>query len=234
MIVVSEAEMGNYSHQLSHYVLRSAMRRHIGDLSISHRWLNEFDRWKELVFSIFARISQVNELRLRDIVDDLASTGLLDIENLANADDNSELLRNIGSILMLSGFSKDETVSGVNTVRQVATGLNKHFAGKIQVYLRRYGNQIIDEAHEFFEFRDLDESQYRYILTYWLQNVLDMPLSLEDEFVGLLCDKYHIDPADIFKAADDLDINMAFVDDIALREVSVLGMDITKKLDDEE
>jgi hypothetical protein len=73
---------------------------------------------------------------------------------------------------------------------------------------------MLRDLDRIFEFSALTEAEVRYAFTYWLQNVLNMPLSLIDENVRMFCAQHDLEPEQLFAAADELDVNLALVDDV--------------------
>ena len=67
---------------------------------------------------------------------------------------------------------------------------------------------------EVFNFSGLNKKQANYAFTYWMQNVLNMPVSLSDEAVQNFSKTTGIEPAQLFAAADALDVNVAVIDDL--------------------
>ena len=72
-----------------------------------------------------------------------------------------------------------------------------------------------------FRFSTLGESEVKRAFTYWLQNVMNMPLSLMDEYVEVFSKDNHLKPEALFAAADELNINFALVDDLIQRHVEI-------------
>ena len=92
--------------------------------------------------------------------------------------------------------------------------MSAHYQGKIQLYLRWYAELILNDLKRVFEFTALSETEARYALTLFLQNTTAMPISLRDRSIDAFCGKYKLTPEQLFSAADDLDINLALVDDV--------------------
>ena len=54
----------------------------------------------------------------------------------------------------------------------------------------------------------------RFALTHWLQNATNAPLSLGHESVEAFCRKHELSAEQVRAAADDLDLNLALLDDL--------------------
>jgi hypothetical protein len=68
---------------------------------------------------------------------------------------------------------------------------------------------MIDELSQNFSFSKMNEEDEKYAFTYWLQNILNMPINLKTESVEKFCKKLQITYKELLKAADNLNINLA-------------------------
>ncbi len=202
------------------YLLRKLLALETADLASGNHWLWEGDRWKELVFALLAHITGLAEDQVRELTDHMENLGLLDVGTLASIgkgsspDLNSPNARHILELLQENGFSPEESQSGLTTICEAAVGLQKHFGGKVQRYLRSYGESMLREINQFFRFSKMEDPEVKLAFTYWLQNVLTMPLSLFDSNVVMFCERHHLTPEELIAAADDLDLNVALLDDL--------------------
>lgn len=191
------------------------------DFLSGNLWFWEVDRWKELVFALLTQIVSLPEDKIRELVDSLLRLDLLDIHYLAKIDLESNYLQanstyasHILEFLEENGISQSEAEESLTTVCEAAIGLQEHYDGKVQRYLRQYGEMILQEVETIFKFSHLNKAAIRQAFTYWLQNVLNMPLSLFDENIQQFCEKNQLKPHQLFEAADELNINFALVDDL--------------------
>lgn len=201
------------------------------DLFAYHQWPSEHDRWIELVFALVTRISDKPEHDVRNAIEQLDDIGLLEIEVL------SEIPQSGGSIdyksqaakrvieslsepqfteegLEKPGFTQEESKKILLIIYEAGKSLMKHHDGKIQKYLRKYGLQMIDEFSENFSFSGINNKDLKNAATYWLQNVLNMPVSLNIESIDKFCSKVGISEQELLNQADNLNINVALLDDI--------------------
>ncbi len=203
------------------YLLRKLVAGGEEIVSRHHPWLWEHNRWKELVFCILSQTVDGDQERLRGLTDHLDILGLIQIESLAtlvekgqlNFDDNpqaDELL----DFLMENGFEKTAAEKSVVSLAEVAYGIHKNFDGKVQHYLRRYGELLLKDLPNQFNFSQLDSSQVRQVFIFWMQNVLTLPLSLEDETMKIFAARYCVEPADLIKEADEMGLNLSLLDDL--------------------
>lgn len=209
------------------YLLRKMLLQEAKGLALEYPWLSENDRWAELVFAILSSIVSLQEDEVREIVEQMADLDLLDISVLAAIRRggvpikiDQEPAGRIVSFMQEHGFSPDEAQRGLTAVCEAALGLHEHHGGKVQCYLRSYGELILREVENNFNFTTLDSVEVERAFTYWLQNALDMPLSLKDKTVNDFCRQHNLDISQLIEAADSLDINLGLVDDIILLHLS--------------
>lgn len=194
------------------YLLRKLLNEYGPALSATHVWVWESDRWRELVFALLTQTSRLEETRVREIAEELDALELLEISALA--DDGQAQRRRITAVLTDHGFTPEESRRAVSAIAEAALAFHQRFNGKVQHYLRRYGEQMLSDAAQLFRSSGLDEGRLKLALTYWLQNVLNMPLSLLDEPVRRFCAQNGLTPEALIAAADELDLNLALVDDL--------------------
>lgn len=203
------------------YLLHKLLAEDGSDLVHNHPWIWEVDRWKELVFSLLTRTADVPEHGLRVLVDDLERLGLLDVAllaRMAGASDPSVRGRFV-KLLQERGLSEEDARRAMTTLCEAAVGLQNHHQGKIQHYLRHYGEMMLRDLPTTFRFTALSEQAAREAITYWLQNVANVPLSLADTSLDQFCRENQLSIDDIFAAADAINLNVALVDDLAQRYV---------------
>jgi len=208
----------------------------------SHLWLSEHDRWVELIFCLVSTISNQSDPDVRDVIEVLDDLGLLEIEELAQIpatkggiDLNSAHAKRVIEILNESGFTKAESHKSVLAVYEAAKSLKKNHDGKIQKYLRKYGQKMLDEVTQEFSFSGINADDVRYAFTYWLQNVLNMPISLTDSNINNFCKDKKTNMRDLLDMADQMDINLALLDDLIQleRQESKIKPDDQKVKDDQ-
>jgi hypothetical protein len=112
------------------------------------------------------------------------------------------------------GLTEEESKSSLLVMHEAAKRLMEHHDGKIQKYLRKYGQQMLDEFVETFSISGMDEKDLRDAATYWLQNVLNMPVNLKIESIDTFCNTLGISEGELVEEADNLNINVALLDDM--------------------
>lgn len=190
-----------------------------GALIRTQPWASEADRWGELVFAVLCEVSDRPQTALRGLTADLVALGLVGADALAADRQGAEGRLNRQHLLAeLTRAGLDEAAANqaAGGLHELAQGLTRHFDGRLQRYLRHYGELMLAELGQWFAFRNLTEAQAANAITYWLQNAVLMPLSNIDAPVRSLCEEIGASPADLVAAADELDINLSLLDDLAL------------------
>lgn len=206
------------------YLLRKLKTQEAADVVLSHPWVRESDRWRELAFALLTSIGRGSEPEIRALTERLSVRQLLEIPELAalrqgraTVDLNAPAARGILEVLQEGGFSQHAARQALTTLCEAAAGLAEHHDGKIQRYLRGWGERMLQERDRTFKFSALSDSDAADAFTYWLQNVLAMPLSLIDDNVKSVCQQHGVEPNDLIAAADADDLNLGVVDDLAQR-----------------
>jgi hypothetical protein len=189
-----------------------------------HKWPWEQERWHELVFCLLARVAHSPEVvpAARETAEIFASLNLLEIESLARVmGSNGEVdFSKRETVLMLEilkrqGFNDEQARAAVTTICEAALAAHRRFGGKIQRYLRKYGELMLDELSQNFAFSRMSKEDMRLAFTHWLQNVLNMPVPVSHPAVKTLCDEYGITIGQLTELADREDLNVALMDELA-------------------
>jgi len=187
-------------------------------------WPWEIARWHELVFCLMATVgdSATAEAVARETMEIFAALGLLEVYDLADSvrgegelDYRAPQLTLMLDILGRQGYGDEEAKTVVATICQAAYALKQRFGGKVQRYLRQYGERMVEEVGDYFTFDHIDKEDTKYAFTHWLQNVLSMPIPLSHPSVKALSDVLDISVDELVDFADQNDLNLALVDDWA-------------------
>jgi hypothetical protein len=194
--------------------LQQLHEQHQSDLA-AYAWASEADRWVELIFCILLQYSTQRPEPTRAAVAMLRELSLLDLDRMLGlADPNNENGIVFLYVLQQHGFQEDDAKSACRLLAHVAKIVQDQYDGKIQSYLRRYGNAMRDEIVGAFKCEAVSETQLRYAVSHWLQNALSLPVSLEATSSIEFCRISGSSLDDLWKAADDLDMNIALLDDL--------------------
>jgi len=215
-------ESTNDALETARYLLHRTVLRYGAGLLEDHPWVWETARWRELVFAIFAHPTPMSHSDLHDLTVQMEAMGLLDVQVLAKLAEGEAQLpihrhpRGRCLVLMLeeAGYKSEPARRRIETVARVALMLRNRFNGKIQRYLRSHGERMIDDLYSDRSATEGDGPELANAFTYWLQNVVSMPLSLFDDNVERFCTENKLKKEDLYAAADDLDFSFAFVDDL--------------------
>lgn len=188
-----------------------------------YQWAWESARWHELVFCLLLRLGQpqIEADIARRLTSTLENLDLLRIEGLVAlaGDGGSPDFDHPDLMLMLRvlerfGFTGAQASVAVTTICEAALALQDRHDGKVQRYLRYYGEQMLDELAKHFSFSRMPDEDARHAFTHWLQNVLNMPVKLAEPPVKQLCQQFQVTLDDLVAIADELDLNLALVDDM--------------------
>ncbi|MDX6749385.1 hypothetical protein SH611_06165 [Geminicoccaceae bacterium 1502E] len=186
-----------------------------------HQWPEESLRWTELAFALATRISPRPEAEIRRTVEEMDLLGLLEVETLAGlagpeggVDFAAGGARRMEEHLLENGLASGEARALILALHELAVALRERFEGRIQLYLRRYGERMLDELAQNFRFSRLSPEQARSAFSYWLQNVLGMPVPLRTPAVQAFCGRLGVTEEELVAAADRLDLNLALADDM--------------------
>jgi hypothetical protein len=191
-----------------------------GALLGTQPWAWESARWRELVFALLTQIAHVPERQVRRAASQMEALGLLNIDALHGLEPaeigRQPHGRRILELLRENGFGEEQAARGLTAICEAAHVLGDRYGGRVQKYLRHYGEVMLEEAGDLFAFSTLSEAEAGTAFTYWLQNVLSMPVSLVDEQIASFCTRHGLEPAQLLAAADDIGLNVALVDDLVL------------------
>lgn len=194
--------------------LQELFERHEVDVG-AYAWMHENDRWAELIFCLLNQYNPQNAQTIRMAVSSLQYLGLLDTTKLSLLETpGNEDVVVFAHILKRHGFSPENTEHAVKLLVHVASVIHKDYEGKIQRYLRRAGERMRDELANMFGGGLLKEEQLHYAISSWLQNALSLPISLEHPAVLEFCKRNGVSVEELLHAADELDLNIALVDDL--------------------
>jgi len=191
------------------------------NISENYRWLYEQYRWTELVFTILAQFVPLDYSDIRQIIEQMATRGLIDLKSLSATRfnntqeiDNNQEANKIKSFLLEVGFTEDLAKRSVRCICEVATGLGEHYNGKIQYYIRSYGEQLLKDLPNKFRFSQLNNDEVRNAFIYWMQNVLDMPIPINIKAIKEFAEINNVTFELLITEADNLDINLSYLDDM--------------------
>jgi hypothetical protein len=191
-------------------------------LPTDYKWEDEHSRWNELVYCIFAELTQHSYRDARSLSDSLSELNLLNVEDLANvkmldnsiADPDNKRIMTITDILLSNGVSESDVQKTLSAICKVAQAIIENYDGKIQKFLRKYGQQIVKEFDSHVSFNDVDKGTQSRILVKWIQNTLSMPLAFSNVNTAKFCEVEGVSYLELVDAADNLGLNGAVLDDL--------------------
>ena len=201
------------------FVLQKLALQHGEQLSAEHQWISEEDRWLELVFSLLSHSVDHPQWFVRAVVGRIATLRLLSVSALASPD--GVALARAKLMAQEAGLSAEGVEKALNAAAEAAKSIEAKFSGKLQRLLRAESEKTLANIRQALEINSIDQRVSGLALTFWLQNVMNAPLSLRDEEVSRFSADEGLGPADIIEAADALDLNLALVDDLIRLELTL-------------
>lgn len=197
-----------------------------------HPWVDEHQRWLELVTCLLFVLSGDAAEQAREVTGVLDALRLLDVAELAGTplidgkpDPNDEHLRWLRSVIERFGASPEDSRLAAQSLTSCARDLRARSEGRPQVYLRRQGERILAELREDFPSLVSHDDRAHVAMRMWLQNALAMPVFLDCGAAVRFCEGAGCTLNELHAAADRLGINAAAVDDV-LEIWSTLEMDV--------
>ena len=176
-------------------------------------WINESDRWENLLFSIIRQYCDDNPEKAGTVVNILRDWNLIDIEELSAADQIPLEFNSAYKKIMLGlDFTQEEIKEIAGTLVSVAVAVKENYNGKIQSLFRKYGEIIREELVSSFSDDDLDNEKITDGVSLWLQSAFGFPILSDRAYVKDYCDQRGLSKDQLTKIADDIDINLGVVD----------------------
>lgn len=180
------------------------------------QWPWETHRWYQLAYGVMAAVEG------RRHPDDVSTAALgallelelLDVERLAAPSWPVEDAHLMELVLIRKGFSSGDTQTIMNALRSLAIWVQTSWDGRIQRYLRRLGNELIDRVTDELPLEPLKHEQASLAVTHWLQDVLDVPVLIDSPPLAALLKRTGCDRSDALSVLDELDANAALADEI--------------------
>lgn len=189
------------------------------DTSIEgYLWPWEEARWYELVYCLALQLrpSDLSNDEIHRAIASLGDLGLLSPEALSefNAEGNDDPdLQLMNNVLERYGMSSEESSALVVTICEAAKGFTSQYQGKVQRFLRKYGQMMLEELISTISLSKMDEKDAKMAFSQWLQNAAGMPLVLSSEDLEELCSGLETTSTEFVDVVDGLNLNLTMVDD---------------------
>jgi hypothetical protein len=203
-------------------LLQTAYERHLPDLD-KYQWVVETDRLTELAFCFLTQCTEQDPKYARVAAINLQNLGLLDTYRLKSIKEFDKTAVVLSYVLSRHGFKEKEIEKSIEVLSNVSKVIEGKFDGKVQKMLREQGDVMRNSLMQAFSNNALAENELKYAVTLWMQNALSFPLSLENDAKRKFCRRKNISLEQVTEAADELDINVAVVDDLLEMEEINLG-----------
>jgi len=185
-----------------------------------HQWPQESKRWYELVYCVFSAVEGRfgPETRAALAVRVLIELDLLEISVLAKSEETTNL--HLGIVLGRIGFSEEQADQLVRALCDLAKCLDKTYQGKVQLLLRAFGMELVNNVLQALPLEDsMGKQNASLVVMHWLQNVLNLPVLVPSPGLQTLLAETGAEAEEVLAAVDELDINVALLDEILNRWV---------------
>jgi len=192
------------------------------DASIEgYLWPWEEARLYELVYCLALQIkpSDMSNDEVQRVIASIGDLGLLSPKALAELSAAGDIdlshpdLQLMKEVLVRFGWGPEETSALIVTICEVAKGFVAHHEGKVQLFLRKYGQKMLEELISTISLSKMDQKDAKMAFSQWLQNAAGMPLVLSSEDLDELCSGLETTSVEFIDAADGLNLNLTMVDD---------------------
>lgn len=186
-----------------------------------HQWPWETQRWHELVYCLLSAVEGRfgSDTHSASAVRVLMELGLLEIPLLAKAEETTSL--HLSIVLERTSFSHEQARQLVRALFDLAKCLDEMYQGKVQLLLRTSGMELVDQVLQALPLEDtLGKQNASLVVMHWLQNVLNLPVLVPSPGLKALLAETGAKSEEILAAVDELNINIALLDEILNRWVS--------------
>lgn len=183
-------------------------------------WPSEEARWGELAVCIAEHCEpDLDAAYAREAVGQLQFLGLLEIATLAPADGDEPRPDDLAAarrILERWGFSARGARRAIDAIAGAAAGFRERCNGRPQLFMHHQGEAIVGELTDLLRGTGLERAELDRAARQWLQNAFNMPIPIVLPAVTQLCERIGAQLDELLEAADEMALNVALVDDLAV------------------
>jgi hypothetical protein len=187
-------------------------------------WPWESKRWHELAFCLLVTSApSLSPQSVREAIRVLADWRLLDIHTLASFDMahpevkiGEPILVTIRTFLQQAGFTLGEATKAVTALTEAAWAFEQQYEGRVQKFYREHGVGMIEALEKQIRLSAFTAAEARQAFSIWLQNTLNLPIPLSTPVLEKVAHKVGTGYSDLVQAADELDVNVALLDEALL------------------
>ena len=181
---------------------------------------SERTRWLVLVVSLLMTAGHVPEDQSRSAANTLAALDLLDVAACASLPADVPRQELIEKVLRDEGFAAENAACARRALIELAQAVQRRWEGKIQCYLRAWGERMLAELPTDFGIAALPADDVRCFFTKWLQDALGMPVVMAHPLLLELAKQNGTTLDALVAAADSLDLNVALLDEAGTLEMA--------------
>ncbi|NLF00963.1 MAG: hypothetical protein GX601_08295 [Anaerolineales bacterium] len=181
---------------------------------------SENARWLELVVALLMQAGDAPEEQAREAANMLAALDLLLAPACAAFAPDDPRAALIELVLRDHGFTAEGAATGRQAIIEVAQTLQERWDGKVQRYLRAWGERMLADLPEAFGIQALPQEAVRTAFTWWLQAALGLPVVMAHPELHDYAQAQGTTLAALVAAADSLDLNVALLDEAVALEMA--------------
>jgi hypothetical protein len=197
----------------------------------NHTYVFEVDRWLDLVTVLLSEGAGLMQAEA------LAIVGHLRAEQVSTAKHRkarAQMRRDFEATIQAQDFDHARMDQMALVMTKLDVAIRKRYPKGLPSFLRSHGDRMVKELSQLLRKSGVSLEQANRIATVWLQNSANMPvLSASDPHIKAFCEKNHVSLAELLSLADDLGLNVAYLDDVLLatetKPSSRRGKDVAKK-----
>lgn len=159
---------------------------------------------QEQSVSIVTALQELNLLEIRFV-----ANAVVDSPNGRELEKNALLLHALRQHL-----TQEDAIKVVGILSSVAQLWQNSYGGKPQTYLRQWGMQMQREFAQYVSHAGIPYDRLVDIYAQWLQLVLRMPILWNHWTIKEYCAANRVSIDDLYEAADALDLNVFFMDEL--------------------
>jgi len=204
----------------AHYQIRRLLSGPGAAFVTQHRWSHEAERWNELVAALLSVTLKLPRAGIAHLVGRMNILGLLDVDTWSelpadfDAASKSATVERSLELFEEHGVKGPEGMRAIRSVHEAAHAVQARYRGHIQIALREAGEQVLALLKDALNLTSIPDFEARQALTLWLQNVLNLPISLQSANLDAFSKRHAISVEKLTEAADELNLSIPALDDL--------------------
>lgn len=176
-------------------------------------WVNENERWAELLSCVLIEGAGLEESQARWLVSVMEGIDAMPTSATGRvSEEERQLLQTLLAKLDLGTSQAHRTLQ---LIEDTARAVHDSWQGYVQRFLRDSGSRMASELGEVLSRSGVDEKHAQRAAALWLQNVLNMPiLCPHDDSIRSFVTAVGISEKQLLEAADEIGMSAIVLDDL--------------------